>query len=361
MASFQDKEIREETLVPCYFFYGEENFHAYQFVDKLKEILISGEAQDYNIERFGLEDNSWAEIIDTARTIPLFLTPRRLVVVEVPQGKRETLSQKETDILKEYFSSPSSKTVIVIIYSGRLKRSTSLFKFFSSLSSSVASLIEMKPLKYKSLMTWMDRTFSSKGKTATFEAKKRLEDLAGNDLRRLNSEIEKLTIFLDEKKVVELDDVNQVSGWVRTFPEWEIADSLGKADLTQSLIVLNNRFREGIRPEYILGTMVKFFREIFLAKLMLKEKNTDKKAIFKELKPLIPEKFRDLFNEKYREFFSLVERIPMKDLKHFLGELEKVDLKIKTTDSNPKALMESFLFDYCDLRQKKKITWREKI
>jgi DNA polymerase III delta subunit len=360
VVSFQDKEIREETLVPCYFFYGEENFPAYQFVDKLKEILISGEAQDYNIERFGLEDNSWAEIIDTARTIPLFLTPRRLVVVEVPQGKRETLSQQEKDILKEYFSSPSSKTVIVIIYSGRLKRSTSLFKFFSSLSSSAVCLIEMKPLKYKPLMTWMDRTFSSMGKTVTFEAKRRLEELAGNDLRRLNSEIEKLTIFVDEKKVVELDDVNQVSGWVRSSPDWEIADSLGKADLTQGLIVLNNLFRDGTKPEYILGTMVKFFREIFLAKLMLKEKNTDKKAIFKELKPHINEKFGNFYADKFREFFSLVERIPMKDLRHFFGELENVDLKIKTSGLNPRTLMESFLFDYCDLRKKEEITWREK-
>ena len=360
MASFQDKEIREETLVPCYFFYGEENFPAYQFVDKLKEILISGEAKDYNVERFGLEDDSWAEIIDTARTIPLFLTPRRLVIVEVPQGKRETLSQQEKEILKEYFSSPSSKTVIVIILSGKLKRSTSLFKFFSSLSSSAVCLIEMKPLKYKALMTWMDRTFSSRGKTVTLEAKRRLEELAGNDLRRLNSEIEKLTIFVDEKKVVELDDVNQVSGWVRTSPEWEIADSLGKADLTQSLIVLNNLFREGIKPEYILGTMVKFFREIFLAKLMLKEKNTDKKAIFKELKPHIHEKFGNFYADKLREFFSLVERIPMKDLRHFLGELENVDLKIKTSALNPRTLMESFLFDYCDFRKKEEITWREK-
>lgn len=360
MVSFQDKEIREETLVPCYFFYGEENFHAYQFVDKLKEILISGEAQDYNVERFGLEDDSWAEIIDTARTIPLFLTPRRLVIVEVPQGKRETLSQKEKEILKAYFSSPSSKAVIVIILSGKIKRSTSLFKFFSSFSSSAVRLIEMKPLKYKALMPWMDRTFSSTGKTATLEAKRRLEELVGNDLRRLNSEIEKLTIFVDEKKVVELDDVNQVSGWVRTYPEWEFADSLGKADLKQSLIVLNNLFRESTKPEYILGTMVKFFREIFLAKLMLKEENTDRKAIFKELKPHIHEKFGDFYANKFREFFSLVERIPMKDLRHFLRELENVDLKIKTSGLNPRTLMESFLFDYCDFRKKEEITWREK-
>jgi hypothetical protein len=119
-------------------------------------------------------------------------------------------------------------------------------------------------------------------------------------------------------------------------------------------------YRDGTKPEIILGIMVKFFREIFLAKLMLKEKNTDKKAIFKELKPHIHENFGNFYVEKFQEFFSFVERIPMKDLKHFLGELENVDLKIKTTGLNPRTLMESFLFDYCNVRKKEEITWREK-
>jgi len=50
----------------------------------------------------------------------------------------------------------------------------------------------------------------------------------------------------------------------------------------------------------------------------------------------------------------------MKNLRHFLGELENVDLKIKTTGLNPRTLMESFLFDYCNVRKKEEITWREK-
>jgi len=358
VASFLNKEIKEETLVPCYFFYGEETFLAWEFVNEVKETLISPEIQDYNVERFSLEDKSWAEVIDLARTIPFFISPWRIVVVEVPKGRKESLSSLEQTILKDYFSSPSSKTVIVIVFYGKIKKNTSLFKFFSSLPSSVVCLKELRPLRDKTLFAWMDKEFLSQGKTATGEAKKRLQELTGNNLRKVSNEIEKLITFVGEKKVIELDDVNQVSSWVKSSFEWEIADSLGKADFKRSLIVLNNLFKEGVKPEYILGSMAKFFRDIFLAKLLLKEKSIDKKTIFKELRPHIHEKFGSFYQAKFQEFFSLVEKFSMRDLNRVLAELEEIDLMMKTSTVTPQTLMESFLFGYCGLRKKERVTWR---
>ncbi len=101
MASFQGKEIKEETLIPCYFFYGDETFLAWEFVKELKEGLISPEIQDYSVERFNLEDNSWAEVIDSARALPIFISPCRIIVVEVSKGKKESLSSREESILKD--------------------------------------------------------------------------------------------------------------------------------------------------------------------------------------------------------------------------------------------------------------------
>ena len=360
MASFQGKEINEESILPGYFFYGEEIFLAWEFVNELKEALISPETQDYSVERFDLEDNSWAEVIDSARALPIFITPWRIIVVEVPKGKKESLSSREESILADYFSSPPSKTVIVIVFSGKIKKNTSLFRFFSSLSPAVVGLKELRFLKEKALFAWMDKKFISQGKTVAHDAKVKLLELAGNDLRRVSNEIEKLITFVGDKNEIELDDVNQVSGWVKSFFEWEIADSLEKADFERSLMVMNNLFKEGVKPEYILGSMAKFFRDIFLAKLLLKEKSMDRKAIFKELRPHIQEKFGNFYATKFREFFSFVDKFSMGDLNRVLAELEEVDLKMKTTSLTPQTLLESFLFDYCGPLKKERITWRER-
>ncbi|TET24463.1 MAG: DNA polymerase III subunit delta [Candidatus Aminicenantes bacterium] len=340
-------EISEKTLLPCYFFYGEETFLAYQLINDIKKTLISPDNQDYNVERFNLEDHSWMDIIDLARTIPFFFSSRRIIIVEIIKGRGENISSLEEKILKDYFHSSISCTVLIIIFSGKLRKDASLLRIFSSFPQSLVCVKELKPLRDKALFSWMDRRFLSLGKSATIEAKKRLVELTGNDLSRLDNEMEKITTFLDERKTVELDDVNQVSGLIKSFFEWEISDNLTKADYEACLIVLNNLFREGIKPEYILGLIAKFFRDILLAKLYLKENDKDKKAIFKELKPHIREKFGKFYTDKFRDFFFLVDKISRRNLNHFLSELEKIDLNIKTSDVSAQTLLEGFLFDYC--------------
>lgn len=352
MSSFLlGQDIDEKTLVPCYFFHGEETFLTEEFIQELKEFLISPEVQDYNIERFNLDDHSWVEIIDLARTIPFFLSAWRIIAVEIFKGRGESLSTSEKSVLNDYFDSHSNQTVIVVIFSGRLRKNSALFRFFSSLPKRHVYVKELRPLRQQALLAWMDRRLTALGKTATVEAKKRIEELVGSDLRTVNNELEKLVTFVGENNIIELDDVNQVSGWARTFFEWEMQDSLEKAEFEKSLIVLNSLFKEGIRPEFIVGIVVRFYREILLAKLWLKEKDRDRKDIFRQLKPHIHEGYGTFYRNKFQEFFALVEKLSMEELKYYLEELGKIDLRIKTSDASAQTLLESFLYDYCRLRK----------
>jgi DNA polymerase III delta subunit len=359
-SSVLGKEIDEKSLHPCYFFYGEEPFLAEEFIQLLKMELISPDDQDYNIEKCNLDDHSWMEIFDLARTIPFFFSSLRIIAVSLPVGRGDRLSSGEEKILKDYFSSPSDQTVLVVIFSGKLRRSSPLFRLFSSFPSSLVHMKELKPLKGRNLFSWMDKKLSSLGKRATHDAMARLAELTGNSLIRVDNELEKISAFIGEKKIVELDDVNAVSGWIKSFYEWELGDNLEKADLGKSLIVLDNLFKESVRPEFILGLTAKFFRDIYLAKLWLREKEKDKKEIFKELRPQIQERFGNFYATKLRDFFYLVERLPMNDLKDLISQLNEIDLKIKTTDLDPQTLLEGFLFSYCQLRKDVKLTSKER-
>jgi DNA polymerase III delta subunit len=342
-------EIREDSLFPCYFLYGEETYLAHQFARQLKDALISPEAQGFNLERFNLEDSRWADIIDLARTVPFFFSPWQIVIVEVSEGCADKLTSLEENILKEYFLSPSRRTVLIVIYSGKIKKFYPLVKFFTSLPSSSVFLKNLRPLKDASLIAWIDRKLEGLGKSATPEARKRLVEIVGNDLQRLDNELEKIATYVAERRVVDLDDVNQVCDWVKTFVAWELTDCLEKADYEQTLIVLNRLFRDGVDSEYVLGIMANFFRDLLLAKLWLKE-NRDKTEIFAELKPRIDKKFGNLYVTKFKELFALIEGFSEDDLSRTLEELRQIDLLIKTTDASAQVLLERFVFDYCSRR-----------
>ena len=353
-----NQDISEGSVLPCYFLHGEEMFLAYQFLEDLQASLIAPDDEDFHVERFDLGTHSWVDIFDSARTIPFFLSSWRIFVVDVVKGKGEKLSPTEKQIFSDFFDSPPARSVMVLICPFKMKKNDVLYKTITGLSSKIAGIHEMKPLKDYQVVTWMDRKLKSEGKTASSEAKGRLLELAGNNLSRINNELDKLVTYAFDRHVIEIDDVNQVSGFIKSFFEWEISNCLEKADYKHSLIVLNELlWKEGAKPEYILGLVAKFFRDLFLAKLWLKEGQKDRKGIFKELKPQIQERFGTFYTQKFKEFFSFVDRLTLKDLRVFLRDLEDIDLRIKTSDASLQVLLEGFLYRYCTAQNK--TIWRK--
>jgi DNA polymerase III delta subunit len=344
---------REKDFFPCYFFYGEETFLARQFVQQLRDSFFSPDADASNVESFGLDETSWAEIIDLARTIPIFFAPCRLIIVEIAETQKTIFSAKDKSIVGDYLASPSQKSILVIVYQGKLKKSAALYSFFSSFPSQTVAVKEVKPLKERSLTMWMDRMMSSLGKNATMEAKMRLEEVNGNNLSLLSSEIEKLAAFVGERETIELDDVNQVSGWAKTSAIYELTNSLEECDYKKGLLVLQEQFREGIRPERIFAIFSNFFRDMFLAKVWLREKHADRKAVFKKLRPQISERFGGFYRTKLNDFFAIVDSLPQKELDRYLQELEGIDLSIKTSATSAQTHLERFLYDYCSTQKKR--------
>jgi DNA polymerase-3 subunit delta len=358
-----DEDIREDRLSASYVFYGEETYLSDQFILQLRSALVPPDAPGFNIERFDLEESGWSDVIDAARTAPFFFSPWRIVVAEVGGESKRKISSLEEKIIKDYCLSPSSKTVLVVVVAGKVKKSHPAVKTFASLPSSAVMLRELKPLRDNDLVPWMDRRFQAFGKAVTPEAKRRLAEIIGNDLRRIDAEIQKIASFAGDRRVVDIEDVHQVCDWTKSFAQWELTDSLEKGDFEHTLIVLNQFFNEGLKAEYILGIMANFFRDILLAKLWLKE-NRDRKEIFAQVKPYIQEKFRTLYPSKFREFFALVEELSERELNSIIAELEQIDLAIKTTDTSPQALIERFVFEYLRGRSrqgmKPGVTWRER-
>jgi DNA polymerase III delta subunit len=338
------KDIDKTSVLPCYFFYGEEPFLAQQFLEELKDLLIFSDQQDFAIERFDLDQHSWVDVFDTARTISFFPT-ERIFVVTIPK-RRGKLNNTEAEIVKAYFEDPTPQTVMVFLHPFKLLRKTSVVKLFSSLPAS--EVIELKPLRIPQVLTWMDRRISLSGKSASREAKSRLIELAGSDLGMIDSELNKLVTYVGDKTRIELDDVNQVCGWVKSFVEWEVTNNLEVRDYDKSLIALDKLLnKEGIKPEYILGIMAKFFRQLFLTKQWLREHSKDRRAIFKILKPQIQEKFGSFYTTKFAEFYRLVDRVSMEEISRYVEDLGRIDMALKTTDQSPMVLFEGFLFQFC--------------
>jgi DNA polymerase III delta subunit len=365
-------EIETARLAPGYVFYGEEDYLAEGAIQSLETALISPDSQAFNLERFDLAATRWPEIIDTARTAPFFFSPWRIVVVRVVEKSAEgkesqegrdlgKLSSLDEKILREYFHSPAEKTVLIVVIKGRVKKTHPLVKFFSSLPRSAVVLKEIRPLRQGQLYVWMRRRLEALGKSATQDALRRLEEVAGNDLRLTDRELEKIAAYAADRKTIDIEDINQVCAWTKGYIEWDLADALKTGDQRKALLTLNRAFREGEKLENIVRVLANFFRDILLAKLWLDE-GRSRKEIFAFLKPQIHESW-DLYAREFQALFSLLERMPLEGVKWAIQELETIDLSIKTMGISEEPLIERFEVEGSRRlqrpRERRSAIWRE--
>ena len=289
--------LREESLLAGYLFFGEETFLADEFIEELKRTLASSAGDEFHLTRMDLDETKWREVIDTARTAPFLFASWRAIVVRIPERRAGSdksqdkkgdadgeegkgakfLSVLDQKILRDYFASPSSRTVLVVLRAGRVRKDDAIVRFFQSLPKGVFAVTEMKPLKEPSLMRRAEEKANALGKTLTERAKRRLFEIIGQDLRLTLNEVETLAIYVGDKKGIEEDDVDQVTAWQRSFQIYELDDALAAADFAKGAAVLNDLLAEGERPEQIVGRLAGFFRNVLAAQTWLREKARPKK------------------------------------------------------------------------------------
>jgi DNA polymerase III delta subunit len=124
-----------------------------------------------------------------------------------------------------------------------------------------------------------------------------------------------------------------------------MTNALEAGQIGRAILILGKLTAEGVAPQLIMGYLASFFRDILLGRIGLAE-GRDRRQIFAEVRPQIKETWRQLYNEKFGNFFGVVDRLSEAELLRLLTALEEIDLRIKTTDSEAKPLLEAFLYDF---------------
>lgn len=339
------------------------------FLDKLARDKFTAGSDEQKIEKFELGQHTWKDIIDSARTLPLFSNSGRILQIESPPRKKdkqntptayEKLNSQDKLLLQEYFAAAVPGTVLAMIFPGKIKKTSDLVRFFNSLDSSCIRVEELRPLTGSRLNNWVGNTLKEAGKSGSEEAVARIVELAGNDLRRLHNELDKIVTFIGDKNYIEIDDINMVTGWVKSFVQWDLSDQLEKADYRQCLIALDNLLeKENIQDVMIIALLAGFFKDILLAKLRLKEGEMDKKAIFKEIKPQIHEGMGTFYRQHLDRLFHMTRSFSFPDLKYIINRLAQVDRQLKTSSLSFQDLMTGFFFEYCGMRKRKRAISRK--
>ena len=348
MAKAGDKTKSTQSLV--YVIAGDEPSLVNAKYAELIDQLISPQERDTGLLVVDADKAVIGEILDELRTLP-FLTKRRVVALrnadkfisakgeEDEQNKQD---QKNTpagssnrEILERYFDNPSPTGILVMTVS-KWQSSTRLAKKLPS----IGTLVEVKTPKGEELTRRLiDYARDAHSKGLDYRTVGLLVELAGDNLTRLYTEIDKLATYAAAEKAITTAHVESLIGRNREFDAFEVIESCLQRKTGPAIERLRKMFAEDKSAEYTtVGAFAFHIRRMFTAKKLLLEGHSQYD---------VAGKLR-IWNNK-ESLFAQLKRLSLKQIGDQIQRLAETDYAIKRGQAQPRIAIEQFILQLAAL------------
>lgn len=184
------RAILAKNFSPIYFLMGEEPFFIDKITDLLVDHVLSESERDFNQLIFYGADTDVASIINAAKRFPM-MSEYQLIIVKEAQQLRNL------DLLANYAKKILKSTILIINYKYKnYDRRKSLL----GLIEQNGIIFESKKILDYKIPTFITSILKQRSIGIDPKASQMLADFLGNDLTRIDKELDKLSIILNEEK-----------------------------------------------------------------------------------------------------------------------------------------------------------------
>jgi DNA polymerase-3 subunit delta len=265
-----------------------------------------------------------SEVLDEVRTLP-FLTKRRVVVLR----NADKFISANREALERYFENPCPTGILVITatsWDGKTRLAKKL--------PAVGTLFDIKPPKENELpRRLINYAQDAHNKRIEYGAAQFLVELAGTDLPRLYTEVDKLATYAANEKAITIAHVEALVGRNREFDAFEVINACLQRKAGPAIERLRKMFAEDKSAEYTtVGAFAFHFRRLFTAKKLLEEGHSQYD---------VAGKARIWHNKE--EQFALLKRLTLKQIGDQLQQLAETDYAIKRGQAQPRIAIEQLV------------------
>jgi DNA polymerase III subunit delta len=293
--------------------------------NKIIVACVPESARDWAVARLSARDAGWDEILRRAQTLPM-LAPRQVLIVEEAESV-EKLGEKARDealaMLGNYFESPAPFTVL-LLEAAALDGRQRFFKLLSE--KALIAELTIGPESAAALASEMARDL---GTEIDREAAAMLADILNGAPARMRIELEKLAAYTRDRGRIAVTDVEALVVAARKNTVWQLTEILASRKRPAAFAFLDNLLREGEQPAMIVGALAWTYRKLIEARDLPAQTNGFQAARQLGMRP-----------EAAETAVRQAHRIPKKDLLAGLAALAEADSQLKSSNPNPRAMME---------------------
>lgn len=247
---------KKKSFKPVCWFEGEEEYFIDKAVDYAEHHILSEAESSFNLSVFYGKDAAWADVVNACRRYPMF-AERQVVVL------KEAQQMRELEKLETYIENPLISTVFVVAYKDK---KLDVRKKFTRFVKENGVLVTTKKLYDRELPEWTQNLIQSKGLSITQRALNLLVDHIGNDLTRIENEIDKLQLSIGKRKSVTEEDIEEYIGVSKDYNVFELQSALASKNLAKSIQIIQY-FEANPKAgpvQAVLPSLYNFFSKVFM-------------------------------------------------------------------------------------------------
>jgi DNA polymerase III subunit delta len=285
-------EVVGRKLRPAYVFIGDEVFFRDQCRQALLSHLVPEDLRDFSMHDLDLSDVSVAEVLDRAQT-PSLMAPFQVFFVRGVKNLYTRGSHaEEFAAIEAYLKDPNPAAVLIFI-ADHLSIPADVRKMemqdkdrYERIRETLGqhcTLVELARVEEGDGIRWALSHAQKEGVKLEQDAARELIDALGADMMLVSRELEKLILYVGEKKQITLGDVETMVLAAKQRSLYELTDAISARDKTRALSVLDALLSTGDGDDAAIGHLYMLSRT-FRQMLVILEKNVrDSRAIWQAL------------------------------------------------------------------------------
>ncbi|HKW75291.1 MAG TPA: DNA polymerase III subunit delta [Terriglobales bacterium] len=285
-------EVAGRKLRPAYVFIGDEVFFRDQCRQALLRHLAPDDLRDFSVHDLDLAGSSIADVLDRAQT-PSLMAPFQVLFI---RGVKNLYSrgshEEEFAAIEAYVKDPNPAAVLIFIADHisipadvrRMEmQDKDRYQRIRDTLGEYCGIVELARVEESDGMRWVIEHAEKEGVRVDQDAARELIDSLGADMMLVSRELEKLILYVGEKKQITLGDVETMVLAAKQRSLYELTDAISAKDKPRALAVLGALLSTSEGEEAAIGHIYMLART-FRQMLVILEKNVrDSRTIWQAL------------------------------------------------------------------------------
>jgi DNA polymerase III subunit delta len=269
-------DVVQRKLKPCYLLVGDEAFFRKQCREAVLQHLVPPDLRDFSLHEFDLTETPLIEVLDAARTSSLMAPFQVFFIRSVKALYSRGSHEAEFKAIENYAANPNPDALLIFVADhisipADVRRmeltDRDRYERLRETLGPHCGIIELARVEEGEAVRWAIETAAAEGVKVENDAARELVDALGGDMMLVANELEKLILYVGEKKRVSLGDVETMVLAAKRRSLYELTDAISAKDRVRALGVLEAILSSGEGEEAAIGhlyMLAKTFRQMLV-------------------------------------------------------------------------------------------------